>query len=130
MITIDEFVERVCRIGADRGPRRFPRKARDREIMMKSILMLMNSAETYSEGQVNELLQAWKRDVAPAIGTDHVTIRRSMIDYGHLERTADGSRYRVGFPPGPMVFDLEIDELDIRATVAAFMERNRPAPPG
>ena len=122
MIEPEEFVERLCRIGADRGPRRFPRKARDREILMKSIVMGLDSARDYSEGEINECLQAWNRDIAPAIRTDHVTLRRLLVDHGHLERTRDGTAYRVGFPPRPVAFDLEVDEIDLRATIAAYLE--------
>ena len=132
MIGLEDFVERLCRIGADRGPRRFPRKRRDRDIMMKSIVMLMDSARSYSEEEVNELLLAWNRDVAPAIDTDHVTIRRILVDYGKLERTPDGSHYRVGFPLGDPVFDLEVDDIDLRATIAAYVDhqKRRKRPPG
>jgi hypothetical protein len=130
MISPEDFVERLCRLGADRGPRRFPRKSRDREILMKSIAMLLDSARTYTEPEMNERLQEWNREVAPAIETDHVTLRRLLIDYGHLERTADGARYRVGFPPRPVAFDLEVDDIDVRATIAAFLDyqlrRQRP----
>lgn len=122
MVTIDEFVERLCLIGADRGPRRFPRKARDREIMMKSITLSLDSAKTYDEHEINDLLQRWKADVAPAVETDHVTLRRLLVDWGHLERTQDGAAYRVGFPPRPMIFDLEIDELDLVSTIAAYRD--------
>lgn len=120
MIEIDEFVERLCLLGADRGPRRFPRRRRDREILLKSIAMQLDSAREYSEPEINRVLQDWSRHVAPAIDVDHVTLRRLLVDYGELERTADGARYRQGFPPRPMLFALEIDELDLRATVAAF----------
>ena len=122
MISPEEFVERLCRLGADRGPRRFPRKKRDREILMKSILMLMNSDRTYTENEINASLQAWNQSVAPAIDSDHVTLRRLLIDYGHLERTADGRKYRVGFPPRPIAFDLEVDDIDVRATIAAYRD--------
>ena len=122
MITVEEFVERLCRLGADRGPRNFPRKQRDRQILMKSILMLMDSGRTYTEREVNNLLKEWNRDVAPAIHTDHVTVRRWLVDYGLMERTANGRSYRVGFPAEPVVFDLEIDDIDVRATVAAFRD--------
>jgi hypothetical protein len=131
LITVEEFVERLCRLGADRGPRRFPRRSRDRQILMKSILMLMDSGRTYREPEVNSLLQAWNRDVAPAIKTDHVTVRRLLVDHGHLERTADGRTYRVGFPAHPVAFDLEVDDVDVRATIAAYREqgrRRRPTP--
>ena len=98
MISIEEFVERLCRVGADRGPRRFPRKRRDREILMKSLVMGLDSDATYSEGEINAHIEAWNRAVAPAIDSDHVTIRRLLVDYGELERTADGGRYRAGKP--------------------------------
>jgi len=122
MISAEEFVERLCRLGADRGPRGFPRRIRDREILMKSITMGMDSARTYTEQEVNELLRHWNRDVAPAIQADHVTIRRHLVDHGHLERTADGRSYRVGFPARPLAFDLDVDGLDLRATIAAYLD--------
>ena len=122
MITSEEFVERLCRLGADRGPRRFPRGGRDREILMKSIMMLLPSDRTYAEAEINALLQGWHREVAPAIDSDHVTLRRLLVDYGHLERTADGRMYRVGFPARPVAFALEVDDVDVRATIAAYRE--------
>jgi hypothetical protein len=128
VIEVEEFVERLCRLGADRGPRNFPRKQRDREILMKSLLMLLDSGRIYSEPEINAAIQAWRSEVAPAIRTDHVTLRRLLVDHGHLERTADGRAYRVGFPSRPMAFDVEIDDIDVRATIAAYLEqvRNKP----
>lgn len=123
MISVEEFVERLCRLGADRGPRRFPKKRRDRHILMKSILMLFDSSRTYTEKEINSVLVEWKREVAPAISTDHVTLRRFLVDYGNLERTADGRTYQVGFPARPIAFDLEVDEIDVRATIAAYLQR-------
>jgi hypothetical protein len=134
MISPEEFVERLCRLGADRGPRRLPRKRRDREILMKSIRMTLESARTYTEAEINGALLGWKRDVGPAIETDHVTLRRLLVDYGHLERTADGRAYRVSYPSRPVAFDLEVDHVDVRATIAAYREyserrRRRGTPP-
>jgi hypothetical protein len=77
--------------------------------------------------------ECWKREIAPASETDHVTLRRILVDRGRLERSADGSAYRVGFPSRTVAFDLEIWELDLRATIAAYREqlgrRKRPTPP-
>lgn len=121
MITLEQFLERVVRLGADRGPRGFPRDTQDREILMKSITLDLDEQATYSEREVNEQLKRWKREVAPAIETDHVTLRRGLVDYGYLERTRDGSAYRVGFPAKSVAFDLAIYEVDLRATVAAYL---------
>ena len=120
MIGLDEFVERLCRIAADRAPRGFPRNPRDREILMQSFAMRLDSARTYSEAEINAALERWKREIAPAIETDHVTLRRILVDRGRLERTADGSAYRVGFPSRTVAFDLEIWDLDLPSTIAAY----------
>jgi hypothetical protein len=122
MIRAEEFVERLCRLGADRGPRPFPRSRQDREILIKSIRLLLDSSRSYTESEINAALKDWNRDVAPAIETDHVTLRRLLVDYGHLERTADGRAYRVGFPARPSAFSLDVEEIDVRATIAAYRE--------
>jgi hypothetical protein len=120
MITLEEFVERVVKLGADRGPRSFPRGRRDREILMKSITLELDEKRTYSEREVNEHLKRWQREIAPAIESDHVTLRRTLVDHGQLERTRDGKEYRVGFPAKSVAFDVEIYDVDLRATVAAY----------
>ena len=85
----------------------------------------LESDRSYTEGEVNAALQDWNREVAPAIASDHVTLRRLLVDHGRLERTADGRTYRVGFPARPVAFDLEIDDIDIRATVAAYLDHSK-----
>lgn len=127
MIDLDEFLERLCRLGSD-GERRLPRKRRDREILMKSMLLLMDSGREYSEPEIGELLEDWMREVAPAIQTDPVTLRRMLVDFGELERTRDGAVYRVGFPARPVAFELEIDDVDVRATAAAYREERKRRP--
>ena len=73
--------------------------------------------------RVGDLVVVRNREVAPAVETDHVTVRRLLVDWGHLERTADGRRYRVGFPPGGVAFDLEVEDVDPVATVAAYRDQ-------
>ena len=121
MISLDEFVERLCKLCAD-GTRPFPRARRDREILMQSIVLSLDSARSYEEREINERLETWLREIAPAIETDHVTLRRLLVDYGRLERTASGSAYRVGFPPKTTAFELGVYDVDVRATIAAYRE--------
>lgn len=130
MISLDEFLDRLFRLAVDRGPRRFPRKTRDRQILTRSILLQLDSARLYEENEVNTLLRAWLRECAPAIETDHVTLRRLLVDRGDLERTPDGGAYRVGFPPGGALFEREVDDVDVRATVAAYQLHLEHHPPG
>ncbi len=86
---------------------------------------MLDSGRTYSEREINVLLRAWGRDVAPAISTNHVTLRRLLVDYRLLERSPDGAEYRVGFPPAGTAFELEVEDIDLRATVAAYLEHER-----
>jgi len=123
-----EFVERLCKVGAGLGPRGFSRNVTDRAILMHSIVMSLDSSRGYTERQINDVLRAWNREVAPAIETDHVTLRRLLVDHGQLERTPDGARYRVGFPTRSVAFDLAVYDLDLRATVAAYREYQRSRP--
>jgi hypothetical protein len=125
VIDAEEFVLRLCRLGAERGPRGFPRGGRDCEILVQSIVLDLDSSRTYTEREIDAALRAWKRDVAPAIETDHVTLRRLLVDRGRLERTPDGACYRVGFPPRSVAFDLAVYDLDLRATVAAWQEQRK-----
>ncbi len=122
MVSVEKFLERLCRLGGER-PRPFPRKRRDREILVKTILMRLDSSRTYTESEINDLLELWNREVAPAIQTDYATVRRLLVDWGHLERTADGRNYRVGFPVDAVAFELEIDQIDLVATIAAHRAR-------
>lgn len=116
-------MERLCKVGAEHGPRGFPRNARDRSILMHSIVLELDSSRSYTQREIDAALRAWKTQLAPAIETDHVTLRRLLVDRGLLDRTADGSSYRVGFPPKSVAFDLAIWDLDLRGTVAAHRER-------
>jgi hypothetical protein len=122
MVSVEKFLERLCRLGGER-PRPFPRKRRDREILVKTILMRLDSSRTYTESEINDLLELWNREVAPAIQTDYATVRRLLVDWGHLERTADGRSYCVGFPVDAVAFELEIDQIDLAATIAAHRAR-------
>jgi hypothetical protein len=122
MIGLEEFIERFCALGSGPGRRPFPRRQRDREILMKSIRMRIEPQRIYSEPEINALLRAWSHELAPSIESDFVAIRRLLVDYGHLERPPDGSAYRLGFPTRPAAFALAIDELDLRAVVAAYRE--------
>ncbi len=54
-----------------------------------------------------------------------MTLRRLLVDHGQLERSADGRAYRVGFPPAAAAFDLEVWDVDLRATIAVYREQEQ-----
>ena len=90
--------------------------------------MTLDSQAEYSKRQFNGPLVDSNRTIASEIECDHVTLRRLLVDYGEPERTSDGAWYRAAFPVRPLAFSLEIAELDVAATVAAYrtqQERRR-----
>ena len=88
------FEERLGRICL--GPRpALPRNRRDRAILLCSAVLGLNTTTLYSELEINLALQDWRRLVTPDLGTDHVQLRRALVDEGFLGRTADGQAYVV-----------------------------------
>ena len=65
----------------------FPSKEKRKLIILEHILKRLDSNQIYSEKELNEILKT--------VYTDYVTIRRSLIVYGFMERSKDGRRYRV-----------------------------------
>ena len=64
----------------------FPRRRKARIVALLYLLRAFKVRDTYTEDEVNSSLFA----------TDHVQLRRYLVDYGMLDRRGDGSEYRVG----------------------------------
>lgn len=71
----------------------FPTREKRRLILLNQIATRFSPDQTYSEKEVNAILSA--------VYSDHVLLRRLLIDYGFLTRKADGSEYRrsITIPP-------------------------------
>ena len=66
-------------------------------------------------------VRAWFLREAEALAQlDHPAIRH-VYELGEI----DGAAYRVGFPAGPFAFALEIWDVDVRGTIAAYLEHQR-----
>ncbi len=64
---------------------RFPKKQKRIIIVLQYIVSFFERKHIYSEKEVNAILKE--------IYSDYVTIRRYLIEYGFLDRKADGSEY-------------------------------------
>ncbi len=113
-ITADEFKKRLFELCSLSGLSGLPRKSRDRHILLKSVALLLDKTQEYSEGEINQVLQAWLTDVGRSIEIDHVELRRRLIDHEYLGRSKDGSRYWVAvWSRLQMAFEREIEEVDV-----------------
>lgn len=65
----------------------FPAKEKKKIIVLRKIMENFSPGKTYTEKEVNRVLRR--------IYADYATLRRSLIEYGLMERTPNGSVYRV-----------------------------------
>ncbi|WP_078381530.1 DUF2087 domain-containing protein [Sutcliffiella halmapala] len=87
-ITEEEQAEVVNKFfpgGLQEGLKKFPLKEKQRLIILREIIKLINSERTYTERELNELLKT--------VYADYAIIRRYLIEYGFLDRKSDGSQY-------------------------------------
>ncbi|MGO0060655.1 DUF2087 domain-containing protein [Brevibacillus fluminis] len=65
----------------------FPKKEKRKVAIMRHVIKRFDPKRTYTEKEVNDILST--------AHADHVTLRRYLIDYGFMDRKADGSSYWV-----------------------------------
>lgn len=64
---------------------KLPRKQKEKKVVLEEIAKRFEPDRLYTEPEVNEILQA--------VYEDYVTMRRYLVDFGLLDREADGSSY-------------------------------------
>jgi len=85
----DEEKEKVLRTHMDEAGalKTYPIKEKKKIIVLEEIIKSFKRDIPYTEKEVNKILGR--------IYEDYATIRRALTEYGFLERTRDGSTYRV-----------------------------------
>jgi hypothetical protein len=122
-VTREAFETRLAALCLRRGAPGLPQSAADRAVLFKSVLLGMKGDGPRSEREMNAVLLAWLAEVAPAIESDHVSLRRAMVDEGWLVRDALGREYRAGDGRGAAAgFEASIDEVDPREVVRRAAE--------
>ncbi len=81
------ILDRVLVPGENLVLDRFPRKEKKKVVVLRRIAEEFTPDRTYSEQEVNQIIAA--------IYPDYVTVRRYLVDYRFLYRTANGSSYWV-----------------------------------
>ncbi|MFJ8413539.1 DUF2087 domain-containing protein [Bacillus paramycoides] len=83
----DEVLKAHFIEGLDGPLSKFPKKQKRKLIILRHLVRKFDSNKKYTEKEVNAVLE----NVYP----DFVTLRRYLIEYGFIDRTADGSQYWV-----------------------------------
>lgn len=121
-IAANEFVSRIEALCIG-GSSTFPKRARDRHVLLASAVLWMEPGAVYTESEVNEGLRAWLDEGCPSLEIDVVTLRRELVDRVYLDRDDSGSHYSPGPGPRDFVFDPSIARIDPRKVVAEALRR-------
>jgi len=115
----DEYVKRIADLCARGGRHPVPRRARDRAILLHVLARSFAGGAEHTEKQVDARIQRWLLQTGRALETDHVSLRRALIDDGFLAREPRGSAYRSSTKyKGLWTFDPAVFGVDPDAVVA------------
>jgi hypothetical protein len=69
-------------------------RRRDSEVLLAAATLVFVDGRDYDEPAVNAGLKGWLAGPGRMLATDHVELRRWLVDDGWLERDGYGRRYR------------------------------------
>jgi len=85
-MTVEQFEERMAELCLRSGMAGFPRKRRDQQILLKSIVLTLDRERDYTELEIGDKLAYWLVDIGTSTDLDHVTLRRLLVDTEYLWR--------------------------------------------
>jgi hypothetical protein len=90
--------------------------ARDFAIVLVAAARTFTAGREFGEREVNELLRAFLAEAGAMLGTDHVELRRWLVDFRLLERDGYGRVYKAGTPASELVELMgELADVDLAA---------------
>lgn len=122
-ISKEHFLKRIGDLCLRSGLSGFPKNEADQHILLKSAVLVLGAAETFTEKEINERLDTWINQVSQNKAIDRITLRRRLVDTGYLSRSKDGACYQVAQPgPQTVEFEAAINQLDMLAVITAARE--------
>ena len=79
----------------------------DFAVVMAAAALAFDLHREYSEAEVNEVLKAWLAGAGAMLATDHVELRRWLVDCGLVTRDGFGRRYTRAPAPEPFAAAVE-----------------------
>ena len=97
--------------------------ARDFELVLAAAAQSFGAGRGYSEREVNERLRAFLDGPGAMLGTDHVELRRWLVDFRVLARDGYGRVYTAGTPAERIAgFIAQLAGVDLAAVARAARE--------
>ncbi len=121
-LTVDGWLERIAQLALRHGVHLSTlqqKDGRDLELLFASATLAFPPDELLSEREANDILQRFLATAAVMVATDHVELRRWMVDTGFLRRSEFGTDYRRGAIPGWLSEAARTLDFDRIATTVA-----------
>ena len=109
LITVGEFYRLLE--NASHG-KAIPRKRRQLHVLLKSVVLLLEPKQDYSERQINDTLKKWLDTVGKPLEIDYVNLRRRLVDEGYLIRDRAGRHYHVDEGNMDSVFEQAVNAIN------------------
>ena len=112
-ITEAEYRLRLEALCVRGGRHAFPRRERDRWILLHALSLRFREGESIEEREASARIAVWLQETGSTLDIDPVALRRARVDEGFLARQRDGTGYkRSAAFAGRIAFDPVIDALD------------------
>ena len=106
---------------------RLPKKRQDAKVFLALSLVGLDPSAFYEESEINVHLSAFLDIIASQEGSsDHITLRRYLVDFGFLRRATDGAVYLISSERIDEVLPRNARDIDPKALFREVeMERLR-----
>ncbi len=116
-VDADAWLERMSQLALRHGVHLSTlqqKDGRDLDLLFASAALAFPAGESLTEKSANEILKRFLTGAGVMVATDHVELRRWMVDAGYLQRSDFGTDYRRGALPewlGEAARDLDIERI-------------------
>ena len=112
---VERYAKLAVRRGISLGALRSS-NARDFAVVLAAAAQPFRAGHVFTEPEVNDLLRTFLEGAGAMLATDHVELRRWLIDFRLLERDGFGRAYSAG-TPGPefAAASAELSTVDVTA---------------
>jgi len=122
VLTVAFFTKRLGDLCLRSGLSGLPRDEASRHVLFTSMVGALPVATPLVQAAVDTCLARWI-ETSGLKDLDHVTLRRSLVDAGYLDRPADGSSYSVvANPPGRPRCEAGVAGVDLAAVLQSRRE--------
>ncbi|GAB4469566.1 MAG: hypothetical protein Kow0088_01650 [Anaerolineales bacterium] len=123
-ISFNEFSRRFTALVLNQTS--LPKKHSDLHLLLYSATLFFQPHKSYTEKEVNKILNHWCSAFGKNLGLDHVSLRRALVDEGLLQRDPSGNHYTLELDNLPYQYDPAIQSLDLHQLIQqAMAEKER-----